>query len=95
MKKLSKLKLNDVSVMNDAEMKNVVGGNSSGCSSTSILACSGTCTVNGQQGMCRNIASAPGSDDWFGSSWGDAWDYNGAGYQVGCTCVSMGNSYPY
>lgn len=91
MRKLKKLNLHETSVLSDNEMKNVVGGNSWGCTSNGIMTCSGTCTVDGQMGMCRNTST----NGWGESneySWGYAWDYQGYG-SWSCSCQSLGGSY--
>lgn len=55
MKKLSKLKLHDFSVMNETEMKSIVGGydgyGDNHCSQTGK--CEGSCTVSGISGTCK------------------------------------------
>jgi natural product precursor len=59
MKKLRKLNLKSATLMNDNEMKMIVGGSSgNGCPAQSST-CSGTCTINfnGEQksGTCKQM----------------------------------------
>ena len=77
MKKLRKLNLKSAAVMDDNEMKMIVGGSGNTCSGTS--SCSGTCapqisynggTITSTTGTCKSIStglSAP--------------------YHTMCTCV--------
>lgn len=68
MKKLTRLKLSDASIMNDAEMKDVVGGITMSCGvNTPSSLCLGACTVPDGYGSFRSGWCRVWSEDPYDS----------------------------